>query len=192
QTGGSYGAPRNPSKYMLYSDPFNDYLDSLVQDGVAKEYADLAVKLSTYAKHSKYAYIFESTAALCEVLSVKYDLGARTRNAYEKGDKAALSSLVADYAKTEKLLEKFYYSFRALWYKDNKPHGFDVQDLRLGGLKQRIASCRERIEDYVSGKIKNIPELEEKLLDYYGKGEPFDKETPTVNGWTRNASVNVI
>ena len=37
--------------------------------------------------------------------------------------------------------------FRILWYHDNKPHGFDVQEVRLGGLVMRLRSQRDRLTD---------------------------------------------
>ena len=86
-----------------------------------------------------------------------------------------------------------FYNIFLLWYKENKPHGFDTQDLRLGGLSRRLRSCRERLESYVSGEENTIPELDEKLLDFFGGGDIFEKEkTPTFNTWTTNASVNIV
>lgn len=191
--GNTQGAAHNPCKHMLYSDPFNGFLDSTVKEGVAEEYKAHAKTLSGYVGESKYGYLFESAAALCELMSVKYGLGARTRAAYQSKDEKGLSALVEDYKRCEELLEKFYAAYRKLWYQENKPHGFDVQDLRFGGLARRLRSCRERVESYLSGAEKNIPELEEKLLDFYGNGENFDKEkTPAFNAWAMNASVNVL
>ena len=183
----------NPCKHMLYSDPFNGFLDRTVKDGVEKEYEKHEKTLLNYTKTSKYSYLFECAATLCKLMCIKYALGARTRNAYQTADKKTLSNLVKDYKRCEKLLEKFYLAYRKVWYKENKPQGFDIHDLRLGGVARRLRSCRERLQDYVLGKVKNIPELEEKLLDFYGNGENFEKEkTPTYNTWINNASVNVM
>ena len=51
------------------------------------------------------------------------------------------------------------------WNIENKPTGFDVQDIRLGGLLRRTDSCRRRLLDYTSGKIDEIPELAFELLE---------------------------
>ena len=48
--------------------------------------------------------------------------------------------------------------------KENKPFGFDVQDLRLGGLLQRLRACRTLIIEYLSGKRTSIEELEADIL----------------------------
>ena len=39
---------------------------------------------------------------------------------------------------------------------------------------------------------KSLPELEEKLLDFYGNGEDFRREIPCLIDWIFNASVNTI
>ncbi len=126
-------------------------------------------------------------------MSVKYDLGLETRRAYQAHDNDKLAFIVKKYKLCENLLEKFYTLYKSLWYKENKPHGFDVQDLRLGGLSRRLSSCRERLEKYLSGEEKEIPELEEKLLSFYGKGETNTVEdTAALNVYTLNATVNVF
>ncbi|MGM9666150.1 MAG: beta-N-acetylhexosaminidase [Eubacteriales bacterium] len=187
---GNTDAQKNPSKYMLYSDPFNGFLDSATSDGAPGEYEKYALKLGELSKGSKYSYIFESEASLCRLLAIKYSLGKRTREAYLKNDKKALSDLVCDYEKAEKFLEDFYRKFKALWYKENKPHGFDVQDLRLGGLARRLRSCKEILFDYLNGNIDKIPELEEDLLplDFFGnKGGVIP-----LNLWSETATVNTL
>ncbi len=185
----SYHRSANPSKHMLYSDPFNGYLDPLVTNGAVEEYAALAKELSAYAENSPdHAYLFRSQAALCDLMSVKYALGDKTRKAYQSGDKAALALLLADYDLSLERLEVFYRAFAALWYHDNKPQGFDVNELRLGGLALRLRSCRERLADYVAGKLDSIPELEEALLpvDIGGSLEG----AATINNWNQNATVH--
>ena len=190
--GGSITHATNVSKVMLYSDPLFGVYDTTVKEGIAQEFAEHAKTLYSLAKDSAFAYIFESEAALCELLSVKYDLGARTREAYAKGDKNALSSLLCDYDKASELLEVFYKKFRTLWFCENKPHGFDTQEIRIGALMLRLRSSKERIEAYINGEIDRIEELEEKLLDPDGGGEELQKKLPLINSWGRNASVNVI
>ena len=181
----------NVAKHALYSDPFNGYLDvSFTSAELAKEYyVDLAKKLETAAKTSKYGYILNCHAKLCKALEVKYDLGVRTRSAYQAEDKKALKAVVKDYAKAEKAIEAFYDAFKIVWFTENKPHGFDVQDLRLGGLLQRIRACKARIKDYLSGKIDSIPELEEELLPYQNL-EPDG--TLCMNIWQQNVTVNAL
>ena len=167
----------NPAKYMLFSDYFNDYLDYTVNPAEEEKYAKYAQRLHECTKkYRKYAYLFDTQAKLCDVLAIKYALGYKTRKAYEAGDKEALRSLAEnEYKEVQKRVRLFHAAFEKQWFTDNKTCGFDVQDLRIGGLLQRTESCRKRLLDYVNGKIPAIEELEEKLLPF-GKrkeGEPI-------------------
>lgn len=181
------GMPANPSKYMLYSDCFNDYLDYTVTEGAGEKYKEYAKALHETARKSlKYRYVFDTAAKLCEVLEIKYELGLRTRKAYEAGDKTELKRLAEnEYTEVKKRLSVFIRAFEKQWMRDNKPHGFDVQEMRLGALLYRIDSCRRRILSYANGKIDKIEELDEKLLPYKKKNSIFQFNqapiTATVN-----------
>ena len=183
------GKPRNPSKYMLYSDYFNDFLDYTVKPGAGEQYRRYAKELrATAEKSRKYGYLFRTAAKLCDVLAIKYELGLRTRKAYEAGDKAELERLAKEeYKQVERLIIEFADAFEKQWFTDNKPHGFDVQDHRLGALIQRTKSCRRRILQYTSGKIGRIEELDEPLLPYCEA-----EESTTLNQAILNATVNSV
>lgn len=167
-TSREYNSPVNPSKYMLYSDYFNGFLDVTVVGGEGEKYRELAPKLRDVAKKTrKFGYLFKTAAALAEALTVKFELGYKTRAAYQAGDKEELRRLAEnDYKEAEKLLRAYLRVFEEQWFYENKPCGFDVQDIRLGATIQRTISCRRRLLDYVNGKIDSIPELDEKLLPY--------------------------
>ena len=183
------GKPRNPSKYMLYSDYFNDFLDYTVKEGAGVKYDQYAKELHETAKKSrKYGYVFDTAAKLCDVLAIKYELGLCTRKAYEAGDKDELERLAKnEYVKVEKLIRIYGRAFEKQWFTDNKPHGFDVQDHRIGALLYRTDACRRRILDYVSGKIDRIEELEEKLLPYGEK-----EQSMSINRAPLYATVNIV
>ena len=167
-TSREYKSPVNPSKYMLYSDYFNGFLDVTVMGGEGEKYRALAPKLySVAAKSRKYGYLFKTAARLCDALAVKFELGYKTRAAYKAGDKDELRRLAeCDYKEAERLIKAYARTFEEQWFYENKPCGFDVQDVRLGAIIQRTKSCRRRLLDYVSGKVDSIPELEEELIPY--------------------------
>ncbi len=163
----------NPAYYMLYTDYFLGYLDYTVKDGSAEEYKAYADILYSAAKRTrKYKNIFLTEALTCEILYHKYELGVRTRRAYNNCDKEELLRLAReDYYAIEKLLPKLLSAAREQWYTENKPYGFDMIERRLGGLLARTSSCRSRLIDYAKGKITVIPELKEEILPYGTKGE---------------------
>jgi hypothetical protein len=160
--------PVNPCKYMLYSDPFVGFLDSTVKLGEGKKYTEYSAQLKAVAKKTrKYGYLFNNMATLCDILADKYELGVKTRAAYQSGDKAELCRLAKEeYTRTESNLRAFMKGFEKQWMKENKPFGFEVQHQRLGGQLVRIGACKARLLDYVNGKIDSIPELDEKILTF--------------------------
>lgn len=189
---GVQDANYGPSKYMLYNDLFCGIYDCTINPDDYKKYADYAIELNNFGQNSKYKYLFDSLSALCKVLDCKYTLGLDTRKAYKQKDKNALRELVERYGKLILLIEDFYSSFKKQWFTDNKPHGFDVQDIRLGGLIQRVKSCKERLNDYCNGNINEILELEQEFLDINNKTTEFTKQTIVLNDWKTNVTVNIL
>lgn len=185
-------ADTTPNKYLLYSDPFLSFLDVIELGELKEEYIDLAEKLEEAAKQSNYGYLFESQAALCRVLAIKYNLGSRTRTAYKSGNKPELEALLSDFDNAIKALEVFISKFRNLWYEENKPHGLEVHEIRLGGLLMRMRTCRERLALYLSGKLPELPELAEELLPYALVGYRQGSGTPYFNNWSCAATTNII
>ena len=178
-----------PSKYLLYSDCFLGYLDPILKRSFKREYESLADRLDEAGEGSAYRYIFRSHASLCRTLALKHDLGKRTLEAYRSGDKQAVFALVPVYEETILRLERFIADYRALWFKENKPHGFDVQELRLGGTLLRLRSQKERLQAYAAGETDEIAELEDERLPYMGHGA-VDNRMPMLNLWSASATPN--
>ncbi|MDY3030407.1 MAG: beta-N-acetylhexosaminidase [Clostridia bacterium] len=154
----------NPSKYLLYNDVFcglNDYRCDGTEDDY---YKNLACELEKVDVSEQYGYIFKMYRQLADVLSVKSDLGIRLKSAYDAGDTEELKTIADDCGAVVKKLEDFHSTFEKYWFEENKPYGFDIQDLRVGGVIQRVKSCRDRLLRYIGGETECIPELEEKRI----------------------------
>lgn len=163
---GSSRHANDPSKYLLYNDVFSGILDHRCAPEDEAYYADLGKELEAIRETGSFGYLFRKYIALCELLSVKAALGLRTRRAYQSGDRKALEELAATrYPLAIEKLEAFHAAFQTEWFRENKPHGFDVQDVRLGGAIQRLKSCQARLLDYLAGKIDRIEELEDSQLE---------------------------
>lgn len=168
----------NGSKNMLYSDCFSGKYDSTIL-GTGEEsaaYKEMYKNLSAAAKRAKGGkYLFDNLAALANVMAIKYDLGYRTRQLYDNRDIDGLKKIVEEYREVEKRVEEFRDAFETAWFTENKPYGFDVQDMRLGGLMQRLKSQAKRLEKFIDGEVENIPELDERLVDYFDGSQNFKK-----------------
>ncbi len=157
-------AVRAAGKSLLYNDIFLGYIDKAIMETPHIPYAEYAEKIADAAQRAgEYAYVFDTLAKLCKVLDIKTELGIRTRQLYQAGDKQGLQAILSDYDELSVRLEDFYNAFQYQWDKENKPHGWEVQDARLGGLMRRVKTCATRLRDYLAGKRPAVEELEEKI-----------------------------
>lgn len=151
----------------LYNDCFLGLNDVFVtQNGTVpyKEYAEQISKIAVRA--GEFSYIFECISALCRVLELKYDFGVRIRRAYKTGERKRLEGFLTEFDELDNRIQIFYKSFQKLWHKENKPFGFEIHTLRIGGLMQRLKDCKARIQEYIQGGIDRIEELEEEPLPH--------------------------
>lgn len=164
------GRVQAPCKSLLYNDCFLGILDEdLRAEGhIPYEQHTKAIREAA-TRAGEYAYVFDTLSALSRVMELKAELGIRTRDAYQRKDIAALLELIQDYEETALRLDTFRATFKKQWDKENKPFGWEVQEIRLAGVKARLLACRETLSRYVAGELTQIEELEEKLLPY-GKG----------------------
>ena len=167
-TGRHDKADNNPSKYLLYQDLMLGLFDKHVFAGFNKYYDETAQTIAVCSERNpKYAYAFDTLAALCKVLMYKSELGVKIKEAYDAGDKNELS-VISSKVIPELIcnIEKFRDSMEQQWFTENKPFGFEIIDIRIGGLLQRVKSSKKRLEKYILGEITKIEELEENRLPY--------------------------
>jgi len=159
-----------PAKTMLFTDPLCGIFDGCVKEGVApKYYLELAKTLKKGEENPTWGYLFKYMRTLSEVLEIKFDLGVKTRNAYKNGNKEQLQKIVSvDYPTLLTRIDAFYSAFEECWMIEKKSLGFEVQDIRIGGLIQRIKRCRTTVQRYIDGKIDKIEELEQEILPPFG------------------------
>ena len=182
----------NAEKFLLYQDCFLGLIDRNVAPGSDEQYGGCAARLAPYTRNRAWGYLFSTQKALCEVLYLKAELGVRTQRVYAAGDHNALGLLLIDYQETEKKLKHFYNMLKRQWRRENKPHGFDVQDIRLGGLIWRVRSCKERLQALYDGRIDCIEELEESRLELLGRGDTAGESSICYNSWKLTVTANPI
>lgn len=197
----------NAGKFLLYNDALLGIFDPLAQQLASGYYEDAANQLSNgyyedVAKQleqavrdssgSSLCYVLKTQASLCRVLQDKANLGMVIRTAYDAGDREKLRE-IAEEAIPQLLgkLDRFYQDFRKQWMSENKAFGFEVQSLRIGGLRQRILEVQQRLEEYLSGEIAEIDELEKPVLPFaYCEGA--DVTTLDYNQWNYIVTTAVI
>lgn len=183
----------NPAKYLLYNDVLTGVYDSTIGEGGGEIYKAHAQKLKKSERDIQFGFIFKTLRSLCECLYYKMDLGIVTRRLYRSGDKEGLKRLITERYKPLIIkIKAFYKNLREYWYKLYKPYGFEITDIRLGGLNFRLKDVMYRLSDYVNGKTAAIPELEEPLLDRNGGGNHFEKQLLLENTWGAIVTLNLL
>lgn len=176
----------NPSKYLLYQDALLGIFDCHLKDAKASEYyKKLAEELKNSSQDCKnHAMFFEYYHCLAEVLAQKADLGSEIKTAYDAHDLSTLKNICEEIipqltGKVWKLKELR----EELWMEDAKPFGYELIDLRLGGVLTRLDGCKRRLQKYAEGKIDKLEELEAERIPYFAEGEPAIE-----NHWQRAVS----
>ena len=99
-------------------------------------------------------------------------MGVRLTDAYRKGNKEVMQDIAEiEIPKTIENIKELYNALKNQWYTENKKNGFDVQDIRFGGLEMRIENVKDRIERYLDGTDSKIEELEEERQFYDARSD---------------------
>lgn len=203
----------NPSKYLLYQDALLGLFDAQMKGWDVRGYYDglrsrLAAAKKPQDKEEGHAgwlgtyagKILELYQALAEALMVKGPLGCALSAAYEQKDKKELERLASE--EIPACMEKIrtYLDCReALWNVESGIFGFEVLDIRLGGLLARLERAGKRVRAYVSGGIDSLPELEEPRVAFLpaeGTEEGWEKHPArpvcSCNSWQTIVSASPI
>lgn len=168
----------NGSKYpvsrpFLYGDPLCPLADKHFEGMDLRSYYSGVVEKMTAATDDKgiFAPAFETVLRVAELFVQKADFGLRLHDAYTKGDKAAMAALAAECDDIAKRIKALRESHRKNWTTYNKPFGWEVFDIRYGGLLMRFDTAKERITAYLAGELDTIEELEQPRLRLDGTAE---------------------
>lgn len=167
----------NAAKYLLWQDPMLGMFDANIKELELEEHYDrLAKDLSRYAaENCEYTKFFNFYAAAARTLSKKSRFGVRLHDAYKSG--TGLEEIKTDIAELTESVKELWDIHRDIWFAICKPIGWEVMDMRYGCLLGRLRTTACRIEDYLAGNIKSIPELEQPQLPYNGEeGLPQELE----------------
>ncbi len=166
----------NPSKYLLYQDillgAFDAHIEDLIElkgiEFIENYYMDLSEKLINKARdNDKFYKLYKLYANLARVLSIKSIIGVKIRKTYLERNILKLKEICdVDLKELINRIDNLQESYRKIWYKERKGQGFEVIDIRLGGVRSRVISTIYRLESYINNDIQVIEELEEDRLIY--------------------------
>jgi len=184
-------APSNPSKPLLYQDILLGLFDKHIEGMNLNEYySNLEKKLSEDQKNNpSWDFVFDVPGKLCSVLSIKAELGINIKKMYDSGDKEGLKKIIEnDLPKLYEKVDTLRKAHRKQWLATYKPFGWEVLDIRYGGVLARIDSTIERLTLYLEGKIDKIEELEQERLYFDGMERPTGVKVGHINRYNRIVS----
>ena len=149
------------------------YAANLDEKALVSHFSKMIPVLEKHAAETQvFAPLFRHLALLAGLLSEKCGVLCRIRSSYQAGDKEALRQLAEkEIPALAVKAEAVRNSWRALWMAWDKPFGFEVVDIRMGGAVARLNSAAARILEYVDGDFEKLDELEVPVL-------PMDSFTP--------------
>lgn len=160
----------NPSKYVLWQDILIGLFDRNIDKvPLARHYTKLYESYLAIESSDDWMQLHNHYTILAKCLSIKADLGIALKTAYDNADRRSMQKILNEQM-TELLryVDKLHASHQKLWFDTYKAFGWEVMDLRYGGLKQRIISAAKRVGAYLNEELERIEELEYERHPYDG------------------------
>ena len=175
-------------KMALLNDVLQGILDAdLSMEDLCAKYAADAKVLETVPQN-RYSIYYDTQLAFARLLEVKTDLSVRIKAAYRAGDKEKLASLISErFPLVRERLMAFHAVFRTQWHAYNNAFGFEVQDLRLGGIMARLDTAEIRLLAYIRGELDHLEELEQEDLPF-----SHNSHTDRLIRWGKCATASVL
>lgn len=184
-------AKNNISRIYLYNDLLLGTYNSLIDKDQISTYKVIKKKLNKLSKNNSFNYIFKTLFEFCRVLILKVEIMDELRIAYQDNNKEKLNEILIKLNKLRTTFDKFYFALYEQYHLEAKGNGFDVIDIRLGGVLQRIKTTIRKLNDYLKYGTK-IDELEEIMLDFYGNVYSYFHPNDIVdNSYIKISSINV-
>ncbi|MBM7551546.1 family 20 glycosylhydrolase [Thalassobacillus pellis] len=154
------------SKFLLWQDVLIGLYDANIEGLPMNEhYQRLTQRLEEAKKRNPgWSTLFAFYHQLAKVLSVKAEIGIHLKKAYDAFDKDKIASMVKQLGDLREDVEVLRRAHRKLWLDTNKAFGWEVLDIRYGGVITRLDTADDRLTDWLDGNITKIEELEEERL----------------------------
>ncbi|MEK3799359.1 beta-N-acetylhexosaminidase [Peribacillus sp. FSL H8-0477] len=164
------------SKVTLYQDVLIGLYDENIRGlGLSEHYSKLVFEIKqAKLRNPSWAPLFDFYEQLARVLSVKAEIGLKLKESYDKKEVEVIRSFLTKLDWIQTNVDELRQKHRSIWFTDYKPFGWEVIDIRYGGVITRIDSVKYRLNEWLDGKIDRIEELEEKRLLHDGPWEIID------------------
>lgn len=189
----------NLSKWLIWEEPFYSILspqyaghDLETHYNELSEYLEIAISNEDQEGRKKDLPLnqrLKLPKLIAEVLSLKCHLRDRLVQAYGRLDYEELMALGGYHEKSRlsrliELVRVMWIYHRELWMSMYKPFGWEVLELRYGGLRSRLDTMHYRLNSFIEGRLERLEELEVRtelvyptsgavmMLDYHRVSRP--------------------
>lgn len=161
------------TRALLYNDPMLGMVDKHLEGmDLAAYYRHVSAQLAPLAnKMGMFSDACLVILRLSELLEHKADFSMRLREAYLSRDYETLEKLNAECKVIIERIQALRKAHRDAWLQDNKALGWEVHDIRYGGLLSRFDTVQFQLDMYLDGFYDCLEELEEEPLRLDGKLE---------------------
>ncbi|TXK83819.1 beta-N-acetylhexosaminidase [Paenibacillus sp. N3.4] len=185
----------NPSKFLLYQDVLLGLFDKQIEGlEMSAHYAQVEKEIhSRRVNDAELDYLFDVPEKLCRVLKSKSEIGIELKRAYDAKDTDTLRRIATEVLPAiAEAVKELRSAHRTQWLRMFKPFGWEVIDIRYGGVVNRLDTASMRIFDYLEGRILQIEELEQDRLLYSTTNRFTNKGVGWCSYYYRMASPNVF
>jgi hexosaminidase len=160
----------NISKMLLWQDPVLGHLEGdLDKLALNKYYKDLHHQLNKAALKGGYNQFLDLPVKLSSVLAIKAELHHNIKKAVLKNDTTYLKGIgLKEVTLLKKLIKELCLAHRKMWYRNFKPFGFEILEVRYGGMLIRLDSLEILIKTFLKDG--------ETPAEFLVKAEPVYKE----------------
>ena len=172
------GTMMSMTRAYLYNDPMVSLIDKHLEGYETSEHfrSVTALLKSDTEEKGVFAAAYDNIVKLSDVLENKADFGVRLKAAYDRNDRDTMRAMQDECDVIACKVKALWESHRISWMEYNKPFGWEIHDLRYGGLMARFQSVKDRIGAYLDGACERLEELEEERLRR--DGAPSDGSMP--------------
>ena len=158
--------PVNACKFMLYQDPLIQLFEADTAGyAMAEHFGSLVTRYARYAlENPDYALLFDFYTALANALALKCVWHEQAGDAVRSRNREQAAALADGIPATVEALDTLRVVWRRLWESTNKPNGFEIIEVRMGGIAARMATAGEKMRAFALGQMDTIPELEAQAL----------------------------
>ena len=159
----------NFCKELLYEDPMLLVFEKDLANNAeyAVYYEKLAAEFETFAKENpRYAPMLTALSVMAKALVLRCRWRDEAPKAVRAGDRAKAGELAALAKECGAAVNEVRKAWRTQWDAINKPFGFEVLDIRLGGVMARFETAAQRMQQYADGTLAELPEFMCEKLTY--------------------------